>query len=169
MKKSLLAFTLVALISSISVTEYINEAEAQTSVTQTVEAEAPIEEAEPVNEEEPIEKTFWMDLGSFEITAYCSGTCCSSGTGITASGNPAVEGKTIGVDPDIIPLGSKVKIVFSDGTEHVYRADDTGSAINGNTIDLYMGTAESGGHERALQFGRQTCRVYIEEINDPRN
>ena len=169
MKKSLLAFTLVALISSISVTEYINEAEAQTSVTQTVETEALIEEAEPVKEEEPVneepvEETFWMNLGSFEITAYCSGTCCSSGTGITASGNPAVE-----VDPDIIPLGSKVKIVFTDGTEHVYRADDTGSAINGNIIDLYMGTAESGGHERALQFGRQTCRVYVEEINEPSN
>lgn len=169
MKKSLLALTLVALISSISVTEYINEAEAQTSVTQTVEAEAPVEEAEPVNEEEPVKETFWIDLGSFEITAYCSGTCCSSGTGITASGNPAVEGKTIGVDPDIIPLGSKVKIVFADGTEHVYRADDTGSAINGNIIDLYMGTAESGGHERALQFGRQTCQVFIEEVNEPRN
>lgn len=169
MRKSLLALTLVALISSISVTECINEAEAQASATQTVEAEAPIEEAEPVKEEEPVKETFWIDLGTFEITAYCSGTCCSSGTGITASGNPAVEGKTIGVDPDIIPLGSKVKIVFSNGTEHVYRADDTGSAINGNIIDLYMGTAESGGHERALQFGRQTCRVYVEEINEPRN
>ena len=105
-----------------------------------------------------------MSLGEFEITAYCGGTCCSSGTGITASGNTAEEGKTIGVDPDIIPLGSKVKIVFSDGTEHVYRADDTGSAINGNIIDLYM---ES--HEEALVFGRQTCKVYIQELNDERN
>ena len=177
-KHALMAFVIAGLISSISVTECINEAEAQTSVTQTVEA--PVEEAEPVKGEEPVkeekpvkeepaEETFWMDLGSFEITAYCSGTCCSSGTGITASGNTAEEGKTIGVDPDIIPLGSKVKIVFADGTEHVYRADDTGSAINGNIIDLYMGTAESGGHERALQFGRQTCQVFIEEVNEPRN
>ena len=136
-------------------------------------------EAEAVEQAEPIEKPkkepkkekkhFWMSLGEFEITAYCGGTCCSSGTGITASGNVAEEGKTIGVDPDIIPLGSKVKIVFADGTEHVYRADDTGSAINGNIIDLYMGTAESGGHERALQFGRQTCKVYIQELNDERN
>ena len=136
-------------------------------------------EAEAVEQAEPIEKPkkepkkekkyFWMPLGEFEITAYCGGTCCSSGTGITASGNVAEEGKTIGVDPDIIPLGSKVKIVFADGTEHVYRADDTGSAINGNIIDLYMGTAESGGHERALQFGRQTCKVYIRELNDERN
>ena len=174
MRKSLLVLTLVALISSISVTECINEAEAQASATQTVEAEAPVEEVEPVKEEElvkeePAEETFWIDLGEFEITAYCSGTCCSSGTGITASGNVAEEGKTIGVDPDIIPLGSKVKIVFADGTEHVYRADDTGSAINGNIIDLYMGTAESGGHEKALQFGRQTCQVFIEEVNEPRN
>ena len=168
MKKSLLAFTLVALISSISVTECINEAEAQTSVTQTVEAEALIEEAEPVKEEEPVkepaEETFWMDLGSFEITAYCTGTCCSSGTGITASGTVATVGRTIGVDPNVIPLGSTVKIVFQDGTEHIYKAEDTGSAIQGNIIDLLC---ES--HESALQFGRQTCRVYVEEINEPRN
>ena len=134
------------------------------------EAEA-VEQAEAIEPAEPIEKPkkepkkyFWMPLGEFEITAYCGGTCCSSGTGITASGNVAEEGKTIGVDPDIIPLGSKVKIVFSDGTEHVYRADDTGSAINGNIIDLYM---ES--HEDALVFGRQTCKVYIRELNDERN
>ena len=131
-------------------------------------------EAEAVEQAEPIEKPkkepkkekkyFWMPLGEFEITAYCGGTCCSSGTGITASGNVAEEGKTIGVDPDIIPLGSKVKIIFEDGTEHVYRADDTGSAINGNIIDLYM---ES--HEDALVFGRQTCKVYIRELNDERD
>ena len=169
MRKSLLAFTLVALISSISVTECINEAEAQASATQTVEAEAPVEEAELVKEEEPVkeepvEETFWMDLGSFEITAYCTGTCCSSGTGITASGTVATVGRTIGVDPDLIPLGSTVKIVFQDGTEHIYIAEDTGSAIQGNIIDLLLGS-----HEEALQFGRQTCRVYIEEINGPRN
>ena len=165
---ALMAFVVAGLISSIAVTDYcsaVTEPAEEIKPKVTVEAEA---EPEPVKKE-PVEKTFWMDLGTFEITAYCAGTCCSSGTGITASGNPAVEGKTIGVDPDIIPLGSKVKIVFADGTEHVYRADDTGSAINGNIIDLYMGTAESGGHEKALQFGRQTCQVFIEEVNEPRN
>ena len=161
MRKSLLAFTLVALISSISVTECINEAEAQASVTQTVEA--PVEEAEPVKEE-PVEETFWMDLGTFEITAYCTGTCCSSGTGITASGTVATVDRTIGVDPNVIPLGSTVKIVFRDGTEHEYIAEDTGSAIKGNIIDLLVSS-----HSEGIQFGRQTCRVYVEEINEPRN
>ena len=169
MKKSLLAFTLVALISSFSVTECINEAEAQASVTQTVEAEAPIEEAEPVTEEEPVKEepvkgTFWIDLGTFEITAYCTGTCCSSGTGITASGTVATVGRTIGVDPNVIPLGSTVKIVFQDGTEHIYKAEDTGSAIQGNIIDLLVSS-----HSDGIQFGRQTCRVYVEEINEQRN
>ena len=129
------------------------------------EAVAPAEPIEKPKKEPNKEKKYvWMSLGEFGISAYCGGTCCSSGAGITASGNVAEEGETIGVDPDIIPLGSKVKSVFADGTEHVYRADDTGSAINGNIIDLYM---ES--HEEALVFGRQTCKVYIQELNDERN
>ena len=140
---------------------FCSEAEA-VEQAEAIEPAQPTEE--PKKEPKKEKKYFWMSLGEFEITAYCGGTCCSSGTGITASGNVAEEGKTIGVDPDIIPLGSKVKIVFSDGTEHVYRADDTGSAINGNIIDLYM---ES--HEDALVFGRQTCKVYIQELNDERN
>lgn len=164
-KHALMAFVIAGLISSIAVTDYcsaVTEPAEEVKPKVTVEAEA---EPEPVNEEEPIEeKTFWMDLGSFEITAYCTGTCCSSGTGITASGTVATVGRTIGVDPNVIPLGSAVKIVFRDGTEHIYKAEDTGSAIQGNIIDLLL---ES--HESALQFGRQTCRVYIEEINGPRN
>lgn len=168
-KHALMAFVIAGLISSIAVTDYcsaVTEPAEEVKPKVTVEAEA---EPEPVNEEEPVkeepaEETFWMDLGSFEITAYCTGRCCSSGTGITASGTVATVDRTIGVDPNVIPLGSTVKIVFEDGTEHIYKAEDTGSAIQGNIIDLLL---ES--HESALQFGRQTCRVYIEEINGPRN
>lgn len=163
-KHALMAFVIAGLISSIAVTDYcsaVTEPAEEAKPNVTVEAEA---EPEPVNEEEPVKETFWMDLGTFEITAYCTGTCCSSGTGITASGTVATVGRTIGVDPNVIPLGSTVKIVFEDGTEHIYKAEDTGSAIQGNIIDLLC---ES--HESALQFGRQTCRVYIEEINGPRN
>ena len=135
------------------------------SEAESVVVEEPVEEPKPVEKPKKVQKYFWMPLGEFEITSYCSGTCCSSGTGITASGRPAIEGKTIGVDPDIIPLGSKVKIVFADGTEHIYSADDTGSAIHGNIIDLYAGND----HQSALNFGRQKCQVYIRELNDERN
>lgn len=165
-KHALMAFVVAGLISSIAVTDYCSAVtepvEAKTKVT--TEAEAPIEEAKPVKEEEPVKETFWIDLGTFEITAYCTGTCCSSGTGITASGAVATVGRTIGVDPNVIPLGSTVKIVFRDGTEHIYIAEDTGSAIKGNIIDLLVSS-----HSEGIQFGRQTCRVYVEEINEPRN
>lgn len=163
-KHALMAFVVAGLISSIAVTDYcsaVTEPAEEVKPKVTVEAEA---EPEPVNEEEPAEETFRIDLGTFEITAYCTGTCCSSGTGITASGTVATVGRTIGVDPGLIPLGSTVKIVFQDGTERIYIAEDTGSAVQGNIIDLLLDS-----HEEALQFGRQTCQVFIEEVNEPRN
>ena len=55
------------------------------------------------------------------------------------------------MDPDVIPLGSKVLI-----NGHEYIAEDTGGAIQGNVIDLFIGTeAES---ER---YGVQYQEVYI--------
>ena len=48
-------------------------------------------------------------------------------------------GRTIAVDPDVIPLGS---VVLIDGKEYI--AEDTGGAIKGNIIDMFVGTeAES--------------------------
>lgn len=150
------------------------EAEPATYAARTIEytaAEviqpAAAEEVKAIKEAEEKAKAqeyFWADLGTWEITAYCAGTCCASGTGYTASGTIATEGRTIGVDPRIIPLGSTVLIKFENGSEGEFIAEDTGSAIKGNIIDLYM---ES--HQAALQFGRQSCRVYIKEKNDERN
>lgn len=92
-------------------------------------------------------------LGTFEATAYCACTkCCGANAkGITASGTIPKEGRTIAVDPKIIPLGSKVSV---DGK--VYIAEDTGSAIKGNIIDIYYEK-----HEDALQFGRQKVEIGI--------
>ena len=51
---------------------------------------------------------------------------------------PKVD-RTIAVDPDVIPLGSTVII---DGKGYI--AEDTGGAIKGNIIDMFVGTeAES--------------------------
>lgn len=73
----------------------------------------------------------------FKITAY--GADCQGCTGYTYTGTvPAVD-RTIAVDPDVIPLGSTVLI---NGKEYI--AEDTGGAIKGNIIDMYVGTeAES--------------------------
>lgn len=44
----------------------------------------------------------------------------------------AIEGHTIAVDPNVIPLGSEVLI-----NGHEYVAEDIGGAVKGNVIDIY--------------------------------
>ncbi len=90
-------------------------------------------------------------LGIFSISAYCScEKCCGKSDGITYSGTKAKAGRTIAVDPSVIPIGSKVHI---DGIG--YRiAEDVGGAIKGNKIDVFFNS-----HQEALDFGRQKLEV----------
>ncbi|MDU6294897.1 3D domain-containing protein [Clostridium celatum] len=89
-------------------------------------------------------KTFTM-----EATAYTGG-------GITAMGLPVVRDpnglSTIAVDKSIIPLGSKVYV----SGYGVAIASDTGGAIKGNIIDVYLNT-----YEECVQWGRRTVTVDI--------
>lgn len=99
----------------------------------------------------------WQALGEFELTAYCG---CSDCCGVwsdeditTASGTRASEGRTVAVDTDVIPFGSIVSI-----NGHDYVAEDTGSAIKGERIDIYFAD-----HEDAVEFGRQHAQVKIKQ------
>src|SRR5699024_5172464 len=83
---------------------------------------------------------------NFQSTGKSPG---SKGYGITASGRPVQAGTTIAVDPNVIPLGKQVQIKFPDGHIENRRADDTGSAISGRKIDIYVpkATLSSGKHD----------------------
>jgi len=70
--------------------------------------------------------------------------------GRTSLNRPAVPGKTVAVDPAVIPYDSLVFI--PDVGWRV--AEDTGSKIKGNKIDLLMPN-----ERKALQFGRKTTMV----------
>lgn len=89
-----------------------------------------------------------------EATAY-------SGDGITASGvktkrEPDGE-STIAVDPSVIPLGSKVYV-----ENYGYAiAADTGGAIKGNIIDLFMDS-----ESECEEWGRRNVNIYI--IEEPK-
>ena len=72
--------------------------------------------------------------------------------GAAASGATPAEGRTIAVDSSIIPLGSRVYIE-GYGT---FIAEDTGSAIKNNKIDIFVST-----HERAEELGVQYANVYL--------
>ena len=86
---------------------------------------------------------------TFKVTAY--GVDCSGCTGLTKSGTVPLEGRTIAVDPSVIPLGTEVMF---DG--EVYVAEDIGGAIKGNVIDLFYGT-----ESESLEYGVQYHTVYV--------
>lgn len=87
------------------------------------------------------------------VTAYCPcSICCGKSDGITKSGTLAKERQTIAVDPEVIPLGSRV---YLEGLG-TFIAEDTGGAIKGNRIDIFMRD-----HNQALQFGVRTTKAYL--------
>lgn len=83
-------------------------------------------------------------------TAACNGCSGVTATGINLKDHPNT--KVISVDPSIIPLGSKV---FVEGYGEAI-AGDTGGAIKGNRIDVYMPTEQA-----ALNFGAKKVKVKI--------
>ena len=104
------------------------------------------------------ESVRWTPLGYFELTFYCDCVVCCGiwsahhpirqSTGFvqrTASGTIPQVGRTIAVDTSIIPFGTEVRI-----HGHIYVAEDTGSAIVGNIIDIYVHN-----HVYAMQRGRE--------------
>ena len=87
-------------------------------------------------------------LENVVLTAYGPG-----GNARTASGSAPASGKTIAVDPNVIPLGTWVYI---EGYGF-RRAEDTGGAIQGNKLDLYFDS-----NQEASNFGiRRASKVYV--------
>jgi len=108
----------------------------------------------------------WIEEGSrvnqvfyATLTAYTAGYESTGKTpghpeyGITASGAKVKENYTIAVDPKVIPLGT---LVYIDGIG-IRKAEDVGSAIKGNKIDVYIPDLEE-----ALEFGvKKNVKVYV--------
>lgn len=92
-----------------------------------------------------------------EAVAYYSNRTNPS----TATGNPAIPGKTIAVDPKVIPLGSLVYITSVDGTSWSYGpayAHDVGGGIKGNIVDLFKAS-----YSECVAHGRRNCIIYVLE------
>ncbi|MCL1999303.1 MAG: 3D domain-containing protein [Turicibacter sp.] len=101
----------------------------------------------------------WQPLGYFELTFYCPCEICTgrwSGLNRTASGTIPTAGRTIAVDTSVIPFGTEVLI-----NGHIYIAEDTGSAVRGNVIDIFVDS-----HEYAVQRGRESgVAVYMRGLH----
>lgn len=108
------------------------------------------EKEQEAKKQEEVKKAWTHE---FHVTAYCGCYSCSEGYGTqTSTGVTAEAGRTIAVDPDVVPYGSKVQI-----NGHTYVAEDCGGAINGYEIDIYMDE-----HSSTDRFGSQyiVCTVY---------
>lgn len=133
---------------------------------QPYKGEPPIIEDKLPGEDKPAEGsaelTIGEPIGEFTLTAYCPCMkCCGKwANGITATGTTATEGRTIAVDPALIPYGATVTVYFADGTSHTYTAEDCGGAIKENRIDVFFDD-----HQAAREFGVQTAYVYMGENN----
>lgn len=123
------------------------------------------EELAKVNEELELANTTIEDLksneynlvylGNFKLTQYCCEEyehICGTGNGITATGTKVTVGRTIAVDPKVIPYGTKVYIEGFGWRV----AEDCGGAVKGNHIDIAAKT-----HNEALSIGTRSGGVWM--------
>jgi 3D (Asp-Asp-Asp) domain-containing protein len=85
----------------------------------------------------------------FDATAYCKGLVTSSGV--------AVQRGVAAADPALLPVGSVINVDARDEKySGIYTVLDTGPAVQGREIDLYMWSCNE-----ALQFGRRPVRLMV--------
>lgn len=94
-------------------------------------------------------------LGDYSITHYCTERykhICGTGSGLTATGTTVTAGRTIAVDPSVIPYGTTVYI---EG--YGFRvAEDCGGAVKGRHIDMAVDT-----HANADAMGSRNSGVWL--------
>lgn len=91
-----------------------------------------------------------MTVTATAYTAQCAGCSGITATGINLHENR--HAKVIAVDPNVIPLGSKV---YVEGYGEAI-AGDTGGAIKGNKIDIHVPTKDE-----AYSWGVRTVNITI--------
>lgn len=114
-----------------------------------------LEEANAMIDELKSDEYKLVYIGSYKLTHYCTekrAHICGTGTGLTATGTKVTAGRSIAVDPSVIPYGSKVYI---EG--YGWRiAEDCGGGVDGKHIDIAVET-----HSQALKMGTKTGGVWL--------
>lgn len=105
----------------------------------------------------------FVSIGKFTVTGYCPcKKCCGKEPSdpaykITISGEKTVEGITVGADPSVLPIGTKILI---DGVgQRIVQDKPAGWIIKkykGRILDLYFED-----HQAAWDFGKHQREVWI--------
>ncbi|PEN61633.1 3D domain-containing protein [Bacillus wiedmannii] len=120
-----------------------------------------IKEEEKVEEGKTVQNVNWKNFIATAYTTHANGDEFSAAKwgDLTASGTSVKQGRTIAVDKNVIPLGSRVEIQFPSEYSYLngtYIAEDTGNAIKGNKIDVYLDSIEV-----ANQFGIRDIKLRV--------
>ena len=91
--------------------------------------------------------------GVYTATAY-------SQSGITASGVVTAR-HIVAADPDVLPIGSRIKIKHAGRYSGEYVVADTGRKIEGRRLDIYMPNTE-----KCLKFGKKQVKVRVIKVGD---
>ena len=153
---AILALILAALIAGVALVISAKAAEKPTTPPSSAITDNGRLSGDDTPAQEPLRLDQAHVLENVTVTHYdCCVECCGKTDGITASGTHATPYSTVAVDPSVVPLGADVLVDYGDGELQYYRADDTGSGVKGNHIDLCVAS-----HEEALRLGRRTATVY---------
>lgn len=94
-------------------------------------------------------------LGKFEITYYDMNCETCQTDSVCANGENGVPFVTLAAPPEI-PFGTRLKLVYTDGSYRIGVVMDRGGAIKGDRIDVMVET-----HAQALKLGRDVAEVII--------
>lgn len=107
-------------------------------------------------------KNVTLKEGLFSVTYYSA----YDGTqiGITAGGTSMANGniqtedgyRIVAVDPNVIPMGTILRVTTGKGETFLAKADDTGGVIKGNRIDIAVSSKAE-----ALRLGRTDAVIEI--------
>jgi 3D (Asp-Asp-Asp) domain-containing protein len=87
---------------------------------------------------------------SFTATAYCRGTTTASGVN--------VRNGIAAADPDLLPVGSVIQVDrLGERYNGIYTVMDTGPAVQGRHIDIYMWNCD----EARYEFGRRSAGLTV--------
>jgi 3D (Asp-Asp-Asp) domain-containing protein len=88
----------------------------------------------------------------YDITVEATAYNAYESNSPCADGSPCIPYRTIAVDPNVIPLGTRVYVPgFGEMVAH-----DTGGAIQGHIIDIAMDSDDS-----CYNWGRKTITITI--------
>lgn len=141
------------------------------------ELENQIEELkkEKLEEKKEVSKGTLHTITCYDLSESSNGTWIGHKYyGYTANGFD-LRGKTwdmamtVAVDPKIYPLGTKLRLTFANDKyakyNGVYTARDTGGAIKGKKLDLFLGDfGTRKTHPSVWEFGK--TQAYVEVVKD---